>query len=230
MNNPIIVALDVSSAAEARSLVRAIGPAVRFYKVGLELYTAAGMDLVRELIAEGNDVFLDLKFFDIAETVKRAVAQAATSGARFLTVHASVPVMRAAVVGRGDSRLQLLAVTVLTNYDRQDLDADGYSRDVADLVSLRVRNAKACGVDGIVCSSLEVQQVHQIVGDSMILVTPGVRSAGADHGDQKRVATPLEAVRHGAKFLVIGREITRAAQPAAAAQRILDDLRRPQAI
>src|SRR5262249_32867945 len=155
----IIVALDVESAAEARALVRHIGAAVSFYKVGLELYSAAGMDFVRELRAEGKDVFLDLKFYDIGETVKRAVAVVAQSGAQFLTIHAVGPVMRAAIEGRGDSPLRLLAVTVLTSFDRQDLAEDGYSCEVSDLVSLRVRNAMAAGVDGIVASPLEAASI-----------------------------------------------------------------------
>ena len=120
-HNPIIVALDVESAEEARTLVERIGPAVGFYKVGMELYAAAGMDFVRELLAGGKDVFLDLKFYDIGETVKRAVAQVARTGVRFLTVHGSEAVMRAAVEGRGSSPLKLLAVTVLTSFDQQDL-------------------------------------------------------------------------------------------------------------
>src|SRR6266851_6691275 len=129
-HNPLIVALDVESAAEARALVKRIGPQVNLYKVGLELFTAAGMDFVRELTGLGKDVFLDLKYYDISETVKRAVAQVARSGARFLTVHASGAVMRAAVEGRGDSRLRLLAVTVLTSFDRQDLAELGYDCEV----------------------------------------------------------------------------------------------------
>src|SRR5205085_10185736 len=137
--NPIIVALDVESADQARALVDRIGEAAGFYKVGPELYCAAGMDFVRELIARGKDVFLDLKFYDIGETVKRAVAQVAPSGVRFLTVHGSGAVMRAAVEGRGASRLRLLAVTVLTSFDRGDLEELGYDYEVSDLVHLLTR-------------------------------------------------------------------------------------------
>ena len=222
--NPIIVALDIDSAEEARVLVRRIGPAVGFYKVGLELYCAAGMDFVRELLDGGKDVFLDLKFYDIGETVKRAVAQVARSGVRFLTVHGIGSVMRAAVEGRGDSRLRLLAVTVLTSFDRPDLAEEGYSCEVSDLVGLRVRHAIAAGVDGIVASPLEAAAIRALTGPKMILVTPGVRSAGVGHGDQKRVATPAEAVRSGADHVVIGRQITCAPDPAAEVSRILDEI------
>ena len=224
-HNPIIVALDVESAAEARRLVAQIGDSAGFYKVGMELYASAGMEFVRELIGEGKQVFLDLKFYDIGETVKRAVAQVAKSGVTFLTVHASNGVMRAAVEGRGESRLKILAVTVLTSVDERDLEADGYKNvSVPDLVQLRVRNAVAAGIDGIVCSPLEVRTVREISTPSTILVTPGVRSPGADKGDQKRVATPAEAIQNGANYLVIGRQVTRAADPKATVASILGEL------
>jgi orotidine-5'-phosphate decarboxylase len=222
--NPIIVALDVESAAEARALVARIGPHVNFYKVGLELYAAAGMDFVRELKAEGKDVFLDLKMYDIPETVKRAVAQVARVGAQFLTVHGSSAVMRAAVEGKQGSGLKLLAVTVLTSFDRGDLDDYGYSRDISDLVQFLARKAVEARVEGIVTSPLEVANVRRITGPEMTLVIPGVRSASAPRGDQKRVATPADAMRDGADYLVIGRQITRAADPAAEVARILDEL------
>jgi orotidine-5'-phosphate decarboxylase len=222
--NPIIVALDVESAAEARALVARIGPHVNFYKVGLELYAAAGMDFVRELKAEGKDVFLDLKMYDIPETVKRAVAQVARVGAQFLTVHGSSAVMRAAVEGKQGSGLKLLAVTVLTSFDRGDLDDYGYSRDISDLVQFLARKAVEARVEGIVTSPLEVANVRRIAGPEMTLVIPGVRSASAPRGDQKRVATPADAMRDGADYLVIGRQITRAADPAAEVARILDEL------
>jgi len=224
MKNPIIVALDVPTAADARALVERLGPSVSIYKVGLELYAAAGMEFVRELIGEGNQVFLDMKFYDIPATVERAVRQVAGAGVRFLTVHGSGAVMRAAVEGRGDSALELLAVTVLTSFDRADLADLGYPCEVADLVDLRVRKAREAGIDGLVCSPLEAASVRAIAGPEAVLVTPGVRSAGAAKGDQKRVATPAEAVRNGADYLVIGRQITRAADPAAEAARILDEI------
>lgn len=223
MRNPIIVALDVPSAEEARAIVKSLGDAVSFYKVGMELYAAAGMAVARELVAEGNDVFLDMKFYDIGETVKRAVSQVARSGIRFLTVHGSGAVMRAAVDGKGDAPLQLLAVTVLTSFDREDLVDLGYPCDVRDLVALRARKAREAGLDGVVCSPLDAAEVRRIIGAEAIIVTPGVRSAGASKGDQKRVATPAEAIRNGADFVVMGREITRAADPSAQVRRVLEE-------
>jgi len=221
--NPIIVALDVESAAEARALVRQIGRG--FYKVGMELYCAAGMDYVRELLGEGNDVFLDLKFYDIGETVKRAVAQVAKTGVRFLTIHAtSTSMMRAAVEGCTGSKLALLAVTVLTSFDRKDLDEMGYHCEVPDLVKLRVRMAMEAGVGGIVASPLEASSIRAQAGPGAILVTPGVRSAGAGKGDQKRVATPADALRDGANYVVMGRQITRAQDPAAEMARVLEEI------
>ena len=223
--NPIIVALDVESAAQARQMVDRLGDAAGFYKVGLELYAAAGMEFVRELLGEGKQVFLDLKFYDIGETVKRAVAQvAAVEGIRFLTVHGHPSVMRAAREGKGDSALQILAVTVLTSWSEADLAIDGHSGSVGELVARRVVNARDCGVDGLICSPLEVARVREIVGPEAILVTPGVRSAGAEVGDQKRVATPEEALQAGANYLVMGRQITRAADPPGEIRRVLDGL------
>jgi len=222
--NPIIIALDVETADEARALVQRIGGRVGFYKVGLELYTAAGPEIVRELIGEGKEVFLDLKMYDIPETVKRAVAQVARTGVRFLTVHAVGSVMRAAVEGRGDSSLKLLAVTVLTSFGPEDMAEQGHTCSIPELVALRARKAMEIGMDGIVASPLEASNVRRIIGAGKLLVTPGVRSAGAAKGDQKRTGTPLEAVRDGADYLVIGRQITRAADPADEASRILDEI------
>ena len=222
--NPIIVALDVEDAQQARALIARLGGSVDFYKVGMELYAAAGMEFVRELAASGKQVFLDLKLYDIPETVKRAVAQVSKTGVRFLTVHGSNAIMRAAVEGRGSSALSLLAVTVLTSFDQQDLADLGYPPIVADLVALRVKNAMAAGIDGIVCSPLEAAAVRKLAGPKAILVTPGVRSRNADAGDQKRVATPAEAIAAGANYLVIGREITRAGDPAGEASRIAQEL------
>jgi orotidine-5'-phosphate decarboxylase len=224
--NPIIIALDVESAAEARALVARLGGSVSFYKVGMELYAAAGMDFVRELLGQGKDVFLDLKFYDIPETVKRAVAQVVRTGVRFLTVHAVGSVMRAAVEGRAAADLKLLAVTVLTSFSRADLDDLGYNCEVSDLVTRRARQAMEAGMDGIVASPLEAAALRRIVGPTAILVTPGVRSAGAAKGDQQRVATPAEAIRNGADYLVMGRQITRAADPAGELARVLEEIAR----
>ncbi|MGB7759739.1 MAG: orotidine-5'-phosphate decarboxylase [Bryobacteraceae bacterium] len=222
--NPIIIALDVDSAAEARALVQRIGGRVSFYKVGLELYAAAGPEIVRELIENGNQVFLDLKMYDIPETVKRAVAQVARTGVRFLTVHAVGSVMRAAVEGRAGANLRLLAVTVLTSFGPEDMEEMGYRGEIAELVERRARLALECGVDGVVASPLEAAALRRLIGPAPILVTPGVRSLGAGHGDQKRVATPAQALRDGASYLVIGRQVTRAADPAAEVERLLEEI------
>jgi len=223
-NNPIIIALDVETGTEARVLVNSLGDAADFYKVGLELYTSAGMDFVRELKSQGKRVFLDLKMYDISETVKRAVSQVAKAGADLLTVHAVRPVMLAAAAGRAGTGLRILAVTVLTNLDDGDLRTDGHSQSVGELVELRVRNAVSAGADGIVCSALEVARVRAITGPDTILVTPGVRSAGAAKGDQKRVATPKQALADGADYLVIGRQVTRAEEPRAELEKILEEI------
>lgn len=219
-HNPLIIALDFDSADAARSLVKRLGGSVEFYKVGMELYAAEGMTFVRELLGGGKNVFLDLKLYDIGETVKRAVAVVARSGVRFLTVHGSESILRAAVEGRGASGLKLLAVTVLTSFGPRDLSELGYQTTVADLVALRARSAMNCGTDGIVCSPLEAAEVRAITGPKAILVTPGVRSRGAGAGDQKRIATPAEAIAAGADYLVIGRQVTRAADPAAEVEKI----------
>lgn len=223
--NPIIVALDFDSPNEALQLVEQIGPSGEFYKVGMELYAAAGMEFVSQLGRLGKRVFLDLKLYDIGETVKRATRQLVRNEAvELLTVHGSGAVMEAAVEGRGDSRVKLLAVTVLTSFDQSDLRDLGYPTPISELVELRVKKAVEAGIDGIVCSPLEVRRVRQIGGSKMTLVTPGVRSAGASTGDQKRVATPREAIENGADYLVIGRQVTRAADPRSAYEAVLAEL------
>ena len=222
--NPLIIALDVDDAEQARSLIQRLGESVLFYKVGMELYAAEGMTFVQELIASGKHAFLDLKLYDIGETVKRATARIAQTGVRFLTIHGSNAVMRAAVEGRGASNLQLLGVTVLTSFDQEDLTELGYPCKLLDLVVHRARNAVQAGVDGMVCSPRDAAAVRQAVGPRSILVTPGVRSLSSATGDQKRVATPAEAIRNGADYLVIGRQVTRAADPRAEVNRILEEI------
>ena len=228
MANPLIIALDVETVAEARVLVSTLGPSVGFYKVGLELYTAAGMDLVRELKAQGYRVFLDLKLYDIGETVKRAVSQVAKAGVDFLTVHAYPQVMAAAAAGAGSSGLTILGVTVLTSFDETDLRKMGYHCSVSELVATRVKQAVEAGIGGIVCSPREVAAVREIAGPRATLVTPGVRSAGAAAGDQKRVATPAEALANGANYLVIGRQVTRSQDPRAEVEKILSEIASPE--
>jgi orotidine-5'-phosphate decarboxylase len=222
--DPVIIALDLDSPREADQLVTSLGDAAGFYKVGMELFAAAGMDYVRCLVDRGKRVFLDMKYYDIGETVRRAVAVAAKSGATFLTIHAVPQVMRAAIEGRGDSEMKLLAVTVLTSLDDADLAEMGHPQTVGELVAKRVMQAREIGIEGIVGSPLEAAAIRQVAGPDAILVTPGVRSRGAGKGDQKRVATPAEAVRNGADYIVVGRQVTRAADPAAALAEIQAEL------
>lgn len=191
----------------------------------MELYAAGGMDFVRRVAASGKRVFLDLKLYDIGETVKRAARQiCGNHGITFLTVHGSRAVMEAAAEGRGGSETKLLAVTVLTSFDREDLEDLGFPTPVADLVDLRVRKAMQSGMDGVVCSALDAARVRAIAGSKLQVITPGVRSAGAAKGDQKRVATPAEAIRDGADYVVIGREVTRSEDPRAECERILNEI------
>ncbi len=220
--NPLILALDIDSVEEARTLVRRLGDRITFFKVGLELFTAAGMPIVCELLDQGKEVFLDLKLYDIPETVKRTVAVVARTRVRFLTVHAVPSLMRAAVEVQGG--LTLLAVTVLTSFGREDLADLGYSCEVPELVATRTRQAIDAGFRGLVTSPLEAAAVRRIAGPEAVIVTPGVRSAGSGRGDQKRVATPAEAIRNGANYLVIGRQITRAADPAGETARVLEEI------
>ncbi|MBV9303561.1 MAG: orotidine-5'-phosphate decarboxylase [Acidobacteriaceae bacterium] len=223
--NPLIIALDVASATEALELVEKIGPAADFYKIGMELYAAAGMDFVSQLASFRKRIFLDLKLYDIGETVKRATRVICeTNSVSFLTVHGSGPIMKAAVEGRGESGTKLLGVTVLTSFDEEDLRDLGFPMAVRDLVELRVRKAVESGMAGIVCSPVEVARVREIGGPDLTIVAPGVRSKGAAHGDQKRVATPEDAIKDGADYVVIGRQVTRAADPRAAFEEILAEI------
>ena len=221
----LIVALDASDVGDAERLVERVGDAAGFYKIGMELaYGGEGLGLVRRLSAAGLKVFLDLKLHDIPNTVERAVAQAAGLGATFLTVHGYPQTMRAAVAGAKGSGLQLLAVTVLTSQDDEDLSEAGYRFGVVETVRRRAEQAQALGVDGLVASAAEARGVRQAVGREMILVTPGIRPAGAAAGDQKWVATPAMAISAGADHLVVGRPISTAADPRAAAASIVAEI------
>lgn len=204
------------------SLIEQLGDSVDFYKVGMELFTAEGTSIVKDVLAQGKKVFLDLKFHDIPETVKRAVSRAANLGVHLLTVHAHRQVMEAAVAGNAGGTLKLLGVTILTSVGESDLADKGYppGTKIADLVRQRVALGLDVGINGFVCSPLEVRGVRNLTGPGKILVTPGVRSAGADQGDQKRVATPAEALANGASYLVVGRQITRAQDPKTEAESI----------
>lgn len=192
----------------------------------MELYAAEGVEIVRQVRAEGKRVFLDLKFHDIPETVRRAVSRAADLGVDLLTVHAYPQVMAAAVAGRQSSQLKVLGVTVLTSLGESDLIELGYPEGttVGSLVQRRVRQGMEAGMDGFVCSALEVGAVRSLTGPVKVLVTPGVRSAGKDAGDQKRIATPAQAMTDGASYLVIGRQVTRAQDPKQEVRAILQEL------
>jgi orotidine-5'-phosphate decarboxylase len=220
----LIVALDLTSVAAAQAMVAQLGDSVAFYKVGLELIYAGGIDLARRLAGDGKRVFLDAKLLDIDNTVAGAVRTIARLGVEFVTVHAYPGAMRAAVEARGDAPLRLLAVSVLTSMDDEDLAAAGYGRRVAELVALRAAAAKAAGMDGVVASPGEAAAVRRIVGPGMAIVTPGIRPAGGSRGDQKRTASPAVAIRAGADHLVVGRPITAAANPRAAAEAILAEI------
>ena len=215
----LIVALDVATVDAARALVERLGPAVTFYKIGLELVMAGGLDLARELTAKGAQVFLDVKLLDIENTVERATRNAAAIGASFLTVHAQdSKTLRAAVAGKAGTQLKVLGVTVLTNLDRRDLAEQGLHASPADLVLRRARLAGEAGCDGVVASGLEAQAVRAGIGPGLAIVTPGIRLPGGAAGDQARVATPQDALGAGADYIVAGRPITGAADPRAAAE------------
>jgi orotidine-5'-phosphate decarboxylase len=219
----LILALDVPSRDEADRLLDRVQDQVMFVKVGLELYTAAGPDMVHRLIARGKRVFLDLKFLDIEETVRRATARVASMGVEFLTVHANRKALAAAVQGRGASTLKLLAVTVLTNFDTHDLRDMGIQRSVQDLVSARALLASEVGCDGVVASGEEPAILRPKVGPRFLIVTPGVRPSGKGVDDHARSTTPTQAISAGADYLV-GRPIRDASDPAAAAAAILTEM------
>ena len=224
LRDRLIVALDVASVGEAESLVSRIGNAATFYKIGYRLGFAGGLDLARRLLGEGHKVFLDFKLHDIGNTVEEGVQSVAALGATFLTVHAYPQTMKAAVRGRAGSGLALLAVTVLTSYDDADAREAGYAETVAGLVENKTRQDCGIGIDGIVCAATEAARVRALVGPDRLVVTPGIRPAGAAFGDQKRVVSPAEAIRAGADHVVVGRPITAAADPRAAAAAVVEEI------
>lgn len=220
----LIVALDVPSVGDAERLVERIGGNVSFYKIGMELAYGGGLSLADALIKDGKKVFLDLKLHDIPNTVAKATEQVASIGADFLTIHAYPQTMQAARNAVGNSSLNLLAVTVLTSSDDGDLTEAGYAFNVRDLVARRAKQAKEAGIHGIVLSAEEAGAMRAKVGPDMFLVTPGIRPPGSDVGDQKRVMTPARAISAGSDFLVVGRPVTQAGDPAAAAAGIVADI------
>jgi orotidine-5'-phosphate decarboxylase len=220
----LIVALDLPSVEAAEAMVERLGDTIGFYKIGYQLGFAGGLPLARALVKAGKQVFLDMKLHDIANTVAQGVESIAKLGVTFLTVHAYPQTMRAALEGRDGSGLKLLAVTVLTSYDDIDLHEAGYALGVDELVADRAKRAHDLGLDGIVCSAEEASALHLMVGSDMVLVTPGIRPAGSDHADQKRVVTPGSAIAAGADYLVVGRPITAAPDPKAVAAAIIADI------
>jgi orotidine-5'-phosphate decarboxylase len=221
----LIVALDLSSVEAAEAMVARLGDAVSFYKIGYQLAFAGGLAYTRNLADAGKRVFLDLKLHDIGNTVGQGVKSVARLGATFVTVHAYPQTMQAAVEAR-EGGLRILAVTVLTSYDDGDLKAAGYEASVKTLVAARAEQARLLGVDGLVCSPEEAADVRSIAGANMVLVTPGIRPAGTEAGDQKRVMTPAAAIAAGADYLVVGRPIIAASDPRAAAEAIVAEIAR----
>ncbi len=228
----LIFALDVASRAEAETLVAKLRPSVGFFKVGLELFVSEGPELVRWLVGEGLDVFLDLKLYDIPATMRRSVAAASRLGARFITIHDAGAGAAAAREGTDDSRLQVLCVTLLTSVDARDLrdnvgmGSGGRFRDLDEYVGWRARTAVSNGCDGLICSGQNARRLRRELGPGPILVCPGIRLGGDRLDDQKRVVTPYRAVRDGADYLVVGRPIRDAADPLAQARKILAEIDR----
>ncbi len=220
----LIVGLDLPTIADAEKIVSTLGDDVSFYKIGYQLVFAGGLEFARELAGSGKKVFLDMKLLDIDNTVAKGVENIAKMGMSMLTLHAYPKAMKAAVEAAKGSDLCLLGVTVLTSMDEQDVIDAGYEYDPHTLVLRRAEQARAAGMGGIVCSAEESAAVRKIIGPDMALVTPGIRPAGADKGDQKRVMTPSEALKAGSSHLVVARPIVAAAEPLTAARAILAEM------
>jgi orotidine-5'-phosphate decarboxylase len=220
----LIVGLDIPTIGEAETIVKTLGDDVLFYKIGYQLAFAGGLEFARELARDGKKIFLDMKLLDIDNTVAKGVENIVKMGMSMLTLHAYPKAMRAAVEAARGSDLCLLGVTVLTSMDEQDVIDAGYEYDPHTLVLRRAEQARAAGMGGIVCSAEESAAVRKIVGPDMAIVTPGIRPAGSDRGDQKRVMTPADALAAGSSHLVVARPIVKAADPRAAALAILDEM------
>jgi orotidine-5'-phosphate decarboxylase len=225
MQDRLIVGLDVPTLKDAEKAVRELDGIVSFYKIGYQLAFAGGLDFARELASGGTRIFLDMKLLDIDNTVAKGVEAIARMGMTMLTLHAYPKTMKAAVEAARGSDLCLLGVTVLTSMDEQDVIDAGYEHDPHTLVLRRSEQALHAGMGGIVCSAEEAEAVRRIVGPNMAVVTPGIRPKGSDHGDQKRVVTPAQAIRNGSSHLVVGRPIVGAADRRAVAEAILDEMR-----
>jgi orotidine-5'-phosphate decarboxylase len=221
----LIVALDVPNASAAQRLVQQIGTSVGWYKVGLQLFTAEGPAVVRELVGSGRKVFLDLKLHDIPNTVAKAVQAATALGASMLTIHGSGGAsMLKAAVDAAERRLSILAVTVLTSLKDEDLEEIGFAAGTLDQTLRMASLARSCGCDGVVTSPREVAALRKMLGEGFQIVVPGVRPAGSERNDQERIATPAQAMAAGATHLVVGRPITAAADPVAAADAIVEEM------
>jgi len=224
VSDRLIVALDLPSLADAEEMVERLGDSVSFYKIGMELAYIGGIRFGERLITAGKKVFFDLKLHDIPNTVERATAQIAGTGATFMTVHAYPQTLAAAALGARGSELGILGVSVLTSMSEDDAARAGYGLGVDNLVRRRARQAQENHAAGLVCSPLEIRSVRETVGAALQIVTPGVRPAGSAAGDQKRVMTPGEAIGAGADYLVVGRPITQAAEPAKMAAAIVAEI------
>lgn len=225
MQDRLIVGLDVPTLKEAEKAVRELDGVVSFYKIGYQLAFAGGLDFARELASGGTRIFLDMKLLDIDNTVAKGVEAIARMGMTMLTLHAYPKTMKAAVEAARGSDLCLLGVTVLTSMDEQDVIDAGYEYDPHTLVLRRSEQALHAGMGGIVCSAEEAEAVRRIVGPNLAVVTPGIRPKGSDHGDQKRVVMPAQAIRNGSSHLVVGRPIVGATDRRAVAEAILDEMR-----
>jgi orotidine-5'-phosphate decarboxylase len=226
----LIVALDVPNAAEAQKLVRAIGDSACIYKIGKQLFTSEGPSLVRDLVSSGRKVFLDLKYHDIPNTVASAVRSAAELNVAMITVHASggSKMLRAAAEAAAQSPAKplMLAVTVLTSMADEDLHEIGIAGLAQDQVLKLAKLAEQSGIGGLVASPSELKALRKAIGQELKIVTPGVRPAGSDRGDQARVASPADAIANGADYIVVGRPITAAADPVTAAAAILAEMQK----
>jgi orotidine-5'-phosphate decarboxylase len=226
----LIFALDVPTIAEAETLIRELEGVVSFFKIGIELYTGDGLNLIPRLTASGKNVFLDLKYFDVPETVERAVERVATLGVTFLTVHGNGNIVRAAVSGRKNTGLKLLSVTALTSLDNDDMKDLGFDCTIEDLVIRRATKALEAGCDGVITSPREAGKVRELaktmkgMENKFLIVTPGVRPTNSPRDDHKRLSTPTEAIKEGADFLVMGRPIRDASSPRRAAELVISEM------
>ncbi|MBG6157778.1 orotidine-5'-phosphate decarboxylase [Labrenzia sp. EL_159] len=223
----LMLPVDVPTLKEAETLVSRTEGKVGVYKIGMELQFAGGLEFARDLAADGKKIFLDVKLHDIDNTITKAVRNVAKMGVAFMTLHGYPKTMRAAVRGlmeEGKPELCLLGVTVLTSMDEEDLVAAGYRGPLADVVEARTRDAREAGMGGIVCAATEASNMRSILGDDLVIVTPGIRPAGSAAGDQRRVMTPEDAIRAGSDYLVVGRPISQAGDPGSAADAVVAEI------